>query len=158
MANRIAVMENGRVRQIATPAELYEAPNSRFVADFIGKINLFDGEATASDGEKVKVSSPLFGQFTATSAATGKVSVAVRPEKFRVLRDKPGEAGLVATQGKVSDIAYYGGYSNLFVDVGQGQPIMIDVTNAARTTGQTFTAGQPVWCAFRPDDALILTD
>src|SRR5262245_789375 len=92
MANRIAVMQGGKIRQIAPPADLYEFPNSRFVADFIGKMNLFEGNVAGAGGNGIvidvkglnRINVPYSGQ------AQGNVGVAVRPEKIRIDHSEPG--------------------------------------------------------------------
>lgn len=159
MANRIAVMHQGVVRQVASPGELYEAPNCRFVADFIGKINLFEGiAAPAPQAGKVGVNSALLGEIELTGQANGPVTLAVRPEKVHVSHDPPAEKDTIRIQGKVADIAYYGGYSNLFIDVGAAAPIMADITNAGRASGIGFSTGDRLWCSWRTADTLLLSD
>lgn len=158
MANRIAVMEGGTVRQIATPEELYEDPNSRFVADFIGQINLFDGTATASPTEeKVHAIVEPFGTMEIWGETLGPVSLAIRPEKINIDIEKPTGSDQLMAQGTVTDIAYYGGYSNVFVDVA-GTRIMAEVSNDTRIRSSAFEQGTKVWISFNADDALALGD
>jgi spermidine/putrescine ABC transporter ATP-binding subunit len=156
MANRIAVMEQGVVKQIAGPAELYESPNCRFVADFIGKINLFDGQAKANGNGKTLVETPVLGKVEFGGDANGPVSLGVRPEKVRVSREKPS-GNLLAAQGPVTDIAYYGGYSKVFVDIGAKEPVLADITNAERSMGPGFENGEKLWVSWRAEDTLVLT-
>jgi len=155
MANRIAVMEQGVVRQIAGPSELYEAPNSRFVADFIGKINLFDGTAKANGNGKTLVDTAVLGKTEFTGTANGTVSLGIRPEKVRVSREKP-ESGVLAAEGPVTDIAYYGGYSKVFVDIGAKEPVLADITNSSRGGAPSFQNGEKVWVSWKADDTLVL--
>lgn len=158
MADRIAVMEGGTVRQIATPEELYEDPNSRFVADFIGQINLFDGTAIASQTEeKVHATVEPFGTMEIWGETLGPVSLAIRPEKINIDIEKPTISDHPMAQGTVTDIAYYGGYSNVFVDVA-GTRIMAEVSNDTRIRSSTFEQGTKVWISFNADDALALGD
>ncbi|MDX1718035.1 MAG: ABC transporter ATP-binding protein, partial [Anderseniella sp.] len=91
MADRIAVMHEGSVRQIATPEGLYENPNSRFVADFIGKVNLFDGKVTGGGGKSVNIEVAGLGKISLPfdGPASGNLSLAVRPEKIRLSKTKP---------------------------------------------------------------------
>ena len=104
MADRIAVMAHGKVVQVATPPEIYEAPNSRFVADFIGDVNIFDGTVSAAANGTVDIATN--GGFTVRVASSeppavgAKAGFAVRPEKIRVGRDRPACAPLNAAQGK----------------------------------------------------------
>lgn len=160
MANRIAVMERGAVRQVAGPSVLYEAPNCRFVADFIGKINLFDADATQLSPGVVRVSVPRIGDISLAGTASGRVGLAVRPEKISVSAEEPVGEGLIRLRGTVADIAYYGGYSNVFVNVGLEDPIMADFSNASRAigTGARFAAGDTLWCSWRVADTLLLSE
>lgn len=155
MANRIAVMESGVVRQVAGPTELYENPTSRFVADFIGQINMFEGTASAAGDGKVKVGSAAFNEVTLNGTATGKVAFAVRPEKVNISRDKPNGAGLIAAKGRMTDIAYYGGFSNVFVDIGSGAPVLAEISNSARNAGPGYNQGDEVWVSFKPENTLL---
>ena len=160
MANRIAVMERGAVRQVAGPSVLYEAPNCRFVADFIGKINLFDGVAAQLSPGVVRVSVPRIGNIMLAGIASGPVGLAVRPEKISVSAEEPAGEGLIRLSGTVADIAYYGGYSNVFVNVGLEDPIMADFSNASRAMGAgvRFAAGDRLWCSWRVADTLLLSE
>lgn len=158
MANRIAVMEGGTVRQIASPEELYEDPNSRFVADFIGQINLFDGTAApCPTKEKVLATVAPFGTMEIWGETLGPVSLAIRPEKVNIDLEKPTTPDHLVAQGTVTDIAYYGGFSNVFVDVA-GTRIMAEVSNDTRIRASTFEHGTKVWISFNADDALALGD
>ena len=112
LASRIAVMDKGKIRQLGTPASVYETPNSRFVAGFIGSINMVDAEVTKSDGKSVEVYAPLFGSPISVSTADRfskgeKLSLAVRPEKMGISRKKPVGAVNVL-QGVVQDFGYFG--------------------------------------------------
>lgn len=158
MANRIAVIEQGRVRQIATPAELYEAPNSRFVADFIGQINLFDGIATPRGGGRTRIDTAMLGAVDLPGDARGPVALAVRPEKIRVSAEKPADAEHLSVSGRVTDMAYYGSYSKMFIDIGATHPVMADITNASRTATTDFSRDDHLWCSWRAADTLLLSD
>ena len=111
MADRIAVMSHGEVIQIATPAEIYEAPNSRFVAGFIGDVNFFEGTVEKKEGGTVEIAGEdgfVIRALGACAAGIGqKTGFAVRPEKIRVGRSKP-ERAFNAAAGEVWDIAYLG--------------------------------------------------
>ncbi len=159
MANRIAVMHEGTVRQVASPGELYEAPNCRFVADFIGKINLFNGiAAMAQQQNRVRINTANIGGIELDGQAQGAVTLAVRPEKIRISHEPGTQDGLIRVRGKVTDIAYFCGYSNVFIDVGAEQPLMADITNATRNGRPNVAPGDFVWCSWRSADTLLLTD
>ncbi len=158
MANRIAVMHEGAVRQVASPDQLYEAPNCRFVADFIGKINLFEGVAAMHQKNRVRINTALLGEVELTGAAQGAVTLAVRPEKIRISREPKTQSDIIQVRGCVTDIAYYGGYSNVFIDIGAGRPLMADITNASRNGAPTVAPGDSVYCSWRTTDTLLLPD
>ena len=158
MANRIAVMESGKVRQVAGPAELYEYPNCRFVADFIGKMNLFEGRVTGLAGNQITVQVEGLGEVTlpAVEQAEGEVGIAVRPEKLRLDREDPG-AGRIAFRGRVSEVAYYGDTSNIFVTDAAGRAVSANIQNEARRTDSHVAVGDDLWCSWDPQDTLVLT-
>ncbi|MFZ3034141.1 MAG: ABC transporter ATP-binding protein [Parvibaculum sp.] len=159
MANRIAVMNAGVVRQIAKPAELYEFPKDRFVADFIGRINLIEGKATRSGDHLVKVTSRSTGEVELAGDATGDVALAVRPEKIFVAEEKPTDPDLVVVRGKVGEVAYYGSYSNVYFDIGNGTPILADIGNVSRDIDDnTFSRHEEYWLYWRKSDTLVLGD
>ena len=163
MANRIAVMQDGQVRQIAGPAELYEYPNCRFVADFIGKMNLFEGRVAGLEGNRLLVEVAGLGRLAlapadggAAPAGRGEVGIAVRPEKVRLGPEKPAE-GQVALHGRVSEIAYYGDSSHVFVTDDDGRSITVNLQNEARRTAAPVVVGDQLWCSWSPEDTLLLT-
>ncbi len=155
MADRIAVMEKGVVRQVASPTELYEHPASRFVGDFIGQINMFEGRAEPVGGGKTKVTAAPFTGVVLAGTATGNVCLAVRPEKVSISREKPVASNLLAASGTVIDVAYYGGYSNVFVDIGSTDPVLAEITNSARGAVPEFSQGDTAWVYWRPEDTLL---
>jgi spermidine/putrescine ABC transporter ATP-binding subunit len=165
MANRIAVMEDGRVRQVAPPAELYEFPNCRFVADFIGKMNLFEGRVTGTRGGPPRAAVrglgelPLPGWEDAAAAqgvAGREIGIAVRPEKVRVDRERPGEE-CISQRGTVSEIAYFGDTSHVYVALDCGPTLSATFQNAARSIAPRIAVGEAVWCSWDPKDTLVLT-
>jgi len=164
MANRIAVMENGKVRQIDSPALLYEYPNCRFVADFIGKMNLFAGRVSAVEADRLRVEVTGIGAFDLPVPDDPKaqrsgveIGIAVRPEKIRVAREAPPDGGRVALHGKVSQVAYYGDISNVFVTLDSGQTISATLQNDVREAGPRMEIGEGLWCYWNPSDTLLLT-
>jgi ABC-type Fe3+/spermidine/putrescine transport system ATPase subunit len=158
MASRIAVMDRGAVKQIATPAELYEHPASRFVADFIGKVNLIDATVSSSKGKTVVCDAKGLGKVELSSdkPLTGSVAIAIRPEKLKIGKTEPKAASLVKLKGKVRDVAYYGDTSHVVVESGSGLDLSINVQNDTREGGAGVMRGQQVWVHFAPDDAILL--
>ena len=159
MANRIAVMESGKVRQIAAPAELYEFPNSRFVADFIGKMNLFEGQVSGASGNQIVVDAKGLGRIAVpySGSAQGDVGIAVRPEKIRLDRAQPG-SDRVGLRGRVIELAYYGDESNVFLENETGVTVGVNVANDARKTQAAFSIGDELWISWNPADTLVLTE
>jgi ABC-type Fe3+/spermidine/putrescine transport system ATPase subunit len=132
MASRIAVMNRGRLAQIGMPAEIYERPSSRFVAEFVGAVNLFDAGVVPGAGE-------------------GN-AVAVRPEKLVVSAERPHGFGLGAT---VVSIGYQGGQSTVHLQTETGQKLRADLPSAAACA---FAPGQRVWATWAPEDAVLLKE
>ena len=157
MADRIAVMDQGAICQVASPGELYEAPNCRFVADFIGKINMFEGVAVMHGKDRIRINSAILGEVELTGTAQGAVTLAVRPEKIRISREPQTLLDIIQVRGRVTDIAYYGGYSSVFIDIGAAQPLMADIMNAERNGMRNVTPGDSVYCSWRTADTLLLT-
>ena len=158
MANRIAVMESGRVRQIAAPAELYEFPNSRFVADFIGKMNLFEGQVSGASGNQIVVDAKGLGRIAIpySGSAQGEVGIAVRPEKIRLERSEPG-SNRIRLRGRVTEVAYYGDESAVYLEDSSGISVNVNVPNEARSTTPAFAIGDELWLSWSPADTLVLT-
>lgn len=156
MADRIAVMQSGRVEQIATPELLYESPDSRFVADFIGKVNLLDGQVTGASDQGVTVEVAHLGKVTVphSGRVQGVVSLAVRPEKIRMAVSRP-DSGL-AVQGRIVDWAYYGDTSHIHVQPASGPPMSVTVQNDTRSTIENGEVGDQVWLSWQAEDTLVL--
>jgi len=159
MANRVAVMGKGVVRQVAAPAELYEYPNCRFVADFIGKMNLFEGKVAGVSGSDLLIDVTGIGRV-AVPAEPGlqpQLGVAIRPEKLRVDREQPGPER-ISFRGRVTDVAYHGDSSWVFVTDDAGQSVMIALQNEARSTSPRVAVGDEIWVSWAPADTLLLND
>lgn len=160
MASRIAVMDKGAVQQIATPMELYEHPRNRFVADFIGKVNLIDATAISSKGKMLMADVKGLGKIELPfdKQAIGPISIAVRPEKLKVTKSEPKAAKLIKLQGSVRDVAYYGDTSHLVIDGANDLDLSVTVQNDSRIGEGALQRGQKVWVAFEPEDSIVLTE
>jgi putrescine transport system ATP-binding protein len=162
MADRIAVMSHGKVVQVATPAEIYEAPNSRFVADFIGDVNIFDGKATStgSGALEISVESGFSIRVATTEApAVGNtVGFAIRPEKIRVTRAEPTNASFNAAKGEIWDIGYLGDMTVFHIKLPSGKFVRASSLNAQRSVDDPFTYDQEVWVSFDEDAGVLLKD
>ena len=157
MADRIAVMNAGEVCQIAAPEVLYEAPSTRFVADFIGKVNLLDAQVVGGGDGRVVLEVAGIGRAEVPheGAAQGAVSLAIRPEKIRMSAEQPGTT--FTAQGEITDWAYYGDTSHIYVQTTAGLRIAVNVQNTTRATIDAADIGDQVWLGWAADDTLVLT-
>jgi putrescine transport system ATP-binding protein len=161
LADRIAVMDKGIIRQIGAPSEIYEHPQSRFVADFIGSTNMFDGEVLGRNKQQLKVRVPQLGLVvvaTSTSefAIGQKVSVAVRPEKISIARSRPKSSNVM--QGTVKDLGYFGKDSLYRIEVPGGTRISVNNVNATRRSEGIARWEDKVWLSFDPSAVILLTE
>jgi putrescine transport system ATP-binding protein len=160
-ADRIAVMRAGEIVQIGRPAEVYEAPNSRYVADFIGDVNLFEGTVAAADGTTVRLSAADcvegFEVLEDDPLKTGETAwLAVRPEKIQVHLDAP-PPGPNRLSGTVADIGYLGDWTTYVVELPGGRTVRAARANASRLVDRPIGWDDPVWLTFAPDAGLVLT-
>ncbi len=160
MASRIAVMEKGAVRQIATPSELYEHPKTRYVADFIGKVNLIDAKVLGQKGKAISCEAKGLGKLQLSSDKTvgASMSIAVRPEKLKITKAEPQGANAIKLEGKVRDVAYYGDTSHVVIEGKDGLDLAVNVQNDSREGGSGVERGQKVWVHWAPEDSIILTE
>ena len=157
VASRVAVMDHGRIVQVATPDAIYETPNSTYVADFIGDVNIFEGSARA-DGARVIIDwaegqAPLVGMSEA--APTGRVFLAVRPEKVAISAERPADRANVV-RGKVLDIGYLGNISTYHVEVPGGRVIRAQTANTDRIARREFTWEDEVWLIWSESAGVVL--
>ncbi len=159
MASRIAVMSHGRVLQVGTPREIYEHPNCRFVAGFIGNVNLMEGEITVDEADRCEVTTE-HGVVSVGHGISGSlgmpVAVALRPEKIHIAKTRP-DVPVNLFSGRVREIAYFGSYNTYIVEMNDGGIMKIMETNATRVESRMITRDDAVffWC----DDAapVVLT-
>jgi len=159
VASRVAVMDEGRIVQVSTPAEIYEQPNSVYVADFIGDVNIIKGAADQS-GEQVKITwtegQPALNATTTLSFAKGQQCyLAIRPEKVAISAQKPQNAAN-AIQGRIHDIAYLGNLSTYNVSVGDGHIIKAQSSNTTRLERRTLTWQDDVWLSWTDTAGVVL--
>ncbi len=162
VADRIAVMNHGKLVQVATPGEIYEQPNCRYVADFIGDINLFEGTVTSAQGGLVRLKSPEAGAefVTASEAALqpgAEVALAVRPEKMRVSLEPPPAEATNPLRGEVWDIAYLGDWTVLLIKVeGTEKIVRVSRANVTRSEARPIGWDDKVFLWFAPDAGVLL--
>jgi putrescine transport system ATP-binding protein len=159
VASRVAVMNAGVIKQIATPDAIYELPNSAYVADFIGEVNLIEGKIKTSTDKLCEIAC-LGGTLKAQpreKLATGtEVRFAIRPEKISISSKKPDAVN--AIQGKVHDIAYLGNISTYHVETEGGKVIKAQLANARRLSRRSFTWEDPVWLSWTETAGIVLTE
>ena len=161
VADRIAVMDHGRIVQVATPAEIYEQPNSRYVADFIGDINLIEGRVASTSDRTIRMESPATGAVVevdqVTDAQRGDPAwFAIRPEKVHISLDPPPEGAVNTVSGEVWDIAYLGDVSIYHVRLPTGTTIKATVTNRTRLVERPITWDDRVWLSWCRDGGVVL--
>jgi putrescine transport system ATP-binding protein len=156
MATRIAVMDRGRIVQVGTPAEIYEQPVNRFVADFIGLANIFDGEIVGRTDGRLRIHcEPLGGAIEAPAPAgqlDGKVALVIRPEKLSLRRDDAADTRGLA--GTVHNVVYLGDESIYHVSLSSGATVQVTRMNADRTAA-AIGRGDAVRVAW-PADAVVV--
>jgi putrescine transport system ATP-binding protein len=162
MADRIAVMDQGRIVQVGAPDEIYEAPASRFVARFVGDVNLLDGRLRGREGSCLVIDSAVApeGLFVDSAAAEagqgGAVAVAVRPEKMAIHRERPAaERNVLA--GEVVDFSYLGDWTMVRVRLDRGETVRVSRQNASRAMAAPVARGERVYLSFASDAAVVLT-
>ncbi|MFX1674367.1 polyamine ABC transporter ATP-binding protein [Paraburkholderia sp. A2WS-5] len=161
MANRLAVMSEGRIVQVGAPGEVYEFPNSRFSAEFIGSTNLFEGKVVEDEPDHIYIESEdLETRMYVSHGVTGPlgmpVGISVRPERVRVTHEKPGTPHNWA-RGVVTDVAYMGSYSLYHVRLPGGKTIVSNLSSS-----QLMNEGAPAWnddvyVSWSPASGVVLT-
>jgi putrescine transport system ATP-binding protein len=161
VADRIAVMDRGRLIQVATPQEIYERPNSRWVADFIGDVNLIEGRVLEANASGTVVASDAAGRLHALSPADVKpgdvVWVALRPEKVRIAHAPPATEEENCVAGQVTDIGYLGDLSIYKVRLDDGTVMKTAVANVTRFLERPIGWDDRVWLSWAPEAAMLLT-
>ncbi len=168
MATRIGVMSEGKILQIGAPSDIYETPNCRFVADFIGTVNLFKGAVIKDEPDHVVIATPECKHYVShgiTGTEGMEVHVAVRPEKMSVSANPPAdseresaaEVGFNVAQGVIDDLAYLGSLTTYHVKLDSGTVLKVTLTNAARHTKTQLTWGDKVYVWWCGSDVVVLT-
>ncbi|RZL02892.1 MAG: ABC transporter ATP-binding protein [Rubrivivax sp.] len=163
MASRIAVMSEGRILQVGAPRDIYENPATRFVADFIGNVNVMEGTLAVSQPDHAEVACAdcrhLVGRGVEAPDGAA-VAVAVRPEKIRLARHLPSEQQMVPlnqVQGRVRDIAYFGSYTVYHLQLPSGQTLKVSQSNSERHPDDTLAQGDGAWAWWSPSAQVVLT-
>jgi putrescine transport system ATP-binding protein len=161
VADRIAVMDHGRLVQVASPSEIYELPNSRWVADFIGDVNLIEGQVLEAGAPGTVIASAAAGQLRGLACAGAKrgdtVWVALRPEKVRIAREPPARPEENCVAGTVGTIGYLGDLSIYQVRLDNGFVMKAAVANVTRLVERAIGWDDRVWLSWAPEAATVLT-
>ena len=161
MSDRIAVMSKGKVLEVETPARLYESPRTRFVADFIGTMNFFDGSVHALAEGCVTIDAGPLGQVRASTQVAAlewgaKVVVAIRPEKLRLVFEASG-ARVNAVEGRIGAAAYLGDRNHFYVEIpGRAEPVAVATQNVERSDLQVAGSDRKVWLHWSEDAVVLL--
>lgn len=163
LSTRIAVMEEGRFLQIGKPKEIYEYPCNRFVADFIGTINIFEGTVAAIGDDSISIKSDEAGcMLTALGkhdvAVDQVASIAVRPEKIFISREEPEDATDIRMKGVVDDLGYLGNLSLYRVRLESGKIILVSQQNRRRSSERFVEWEDEIWVSWRPRSSIVLFD
>lgn len=159
VASRVAVMDHGKLVQVDTPDVIYETPNSVYVADFIGDVNIIEGTAEAN-GDSVSLTwaegkPALVGSANQPISKGASAAMAIRPEKIAISSEKPTDRTNVL-QGKVLDIAYLGNISTYHVQLDNGTVIKAQIANTRRIARRNFTWEDPVWLSWTDTAGIVL--
>ena len=156
VADRIGVMDRGRLMQVGAPADIYERPSSRRVADFVGDINLFEGRVS-DDRASAESATGRLRVAAAIEAEPGTpIWVAVRPERIRITREKPSPGVENCLAAKIVEVGYLGDLSIYQLHTAGGARVKAVVANSGREAGRAFGQGESVWLSFSPDSAIVL--
>ncbi|MGZ2744992.1 ABC transporter ATP-binding protein [Burkholderia stagnalis] len=161
MANRLAVMSEGQIVQIGSPNEVYEYPNTRFSAEFIGSTNLFDGITVEDEPDHVFIESPdlscrLYVNHGITGPLGMPVTVSVRPERIALTR-KPPEGAFNWAHGRITNVAYMGGYSLYHVKLDAGKTVIANVSSLAISELETPALGDEIYVRWSASAGVVLT-
>ena len=159
MATRIAVMSEGRILQVGAPAEVYETPATRFVADFIGNVNLMEGTLAVDQADHCVIDCADCQHYvghgiTGTEGMT--VSVAIRPEKIHLSRHAPSDE-FNRAPGTVKAMAYFGSFTVYHLALASGAPLKVSVNNTQRHREDEIQAGDTVWAHWSRNAHVVLT-
>ena len=160
VADRIAVMEQGKLIQIATPRDIYERPGNRYVADFVGDINFIEGVvgSTTKGLTRIETDQGLMIECNCEETPEKGKSVwfAARPEKFNLSREKPADTSTNAIEGEVWDIAYLGDMSIYHIRTKSGKTLKVSQLNQSRTNETPITWEERVWLSWTRDAGMVL--
>ncbi len=162
LASRIGVMNAGEIIQVGTPKDIYEYPNNKFVAEFIGNVNMFEGRLVEDEPDHVRIESlelggTIYVDHGVSSAPDAIVSAAIRPEKINISIERPAQTENVV-QGTVKEIAYMGDMSVYLVALASGKVVRVTQPNTYRHAEDLITWDQTVYLSWHPSSPVVLTE
>jgi putrescine transport system ATP-binding protein len=162
LATRIGVMDEGYIVQVGTPTEIYEFPGTRFVADFIGSVNIFEGRITDDEPDHVVIRMldqevDIFVDHGVSASPNARVWAAVRPEKIHISRTAPDQTSNVI-RGKVHEVAYMGDFSIYLVELPGGRKVRVTQPNLVRGDPERITWDEQVFLHWLPSSIVVLTE
>jgi len=167
LGQRLGVMNHGRIVQVGTPSDIYESPATRFVADFIGSVNMFEGRVSEERSQGLQLESgeldcTLHADRTVSCAQGATVWAAIRPEKINISRQAPPAAASGAPEnavrGTVREIAYMGDMSIYLVQIASGKMLRVTLPNTTRGGERPIARGESVWLSWHGSSPVVLTE
>jgi len=166
LGQRLGVMNRGRIAQVGSPSDIYESPATRFVADFIGSVNMFEGRVSGGEADGVRIEC---GELSCTVRAERAVScargatvwTAIRPEKINISREPPAaqpDAAENAVRGTVREIAYMGDLSIYLVQIESGKVMRVTLPNITRGAERPIARQESVWLSWHGSSPVVLTE
>ena len=160
LSSRIGLMNHGEIVQVGTPSEMYEYPNSRFVSEFIGSVNMFEGRLIEDEPSYVRIECddlavPIYVDHGVSSAPGATVWAAIRPEKIMVGRDRPDQADNWVT-AVVQDIAYMGDVSIYLLRLDSGKVVRVTQPNIYRHADDRLTWDERVYLHWHPESPVVV--
>lgn len=159
VADRIAVMKAGQVKQVAGPLELYEKPNCKFCAGFIGKINHLTADVIGIESKGLITDIQGIGRTTIPleGKAEGKITLAIRPEKLQLSSEEPINNS-IRFHSKIVNVVYFGSTSQVFLESPSGESLMAEIRNRESDTATSILINSRIWVSWRAVDTLVLTE
>ena len=168
LGTRLGVMNHGRIAQVGTPSDIYESPVTRFVADFIGSVNMFEGRVSEDGAECVRIRSEELGctvraERTVSCTRGATVWTAIRPEKINLSRQPPAASAPPGTaenavRGTVREIAYMGDMSIYLVQIDSGRMMRVTLPNVMRAAERPIAREESVWLSWHGSSPVVLTE
>jgi putrescine transport system ATP-binding protein len=162
LASRIGVMDRGEIVQVGTPTEIYEYPTSKFVAEFVGSVNMFEGRLVEDEPDHVRIESAELGgtiyvDHGISSAPGATVWAAIRPEKIDIDREPPANLSENVVKGVVKEIAYMGDMSVYLVRIDSGKMVRVTLPNIERQAGTRISWDETVYLSWHPNSPVVLS-